>query len=170
MELWNNWMTWQVSWQISRKRNEKKKKERETHKTHEVTAKRWQKLKQLSNDGQPGGKETGKSQACYSESWMQTWESQQVNSIYVLQNVTERNEEVTFKEKTEKKAKTKTLKCGEDLKLQFEMPLQIPEKTDKVNFKISSEKVNSTARRKKSHGNMKSPLEFSILTVVGQFA
>lgn len=34
--------------------------------------------------------------------------------LYIcLTNVTERNEEVTFKDKTEKKkAKTKTLKCG----------------------------------------------------------
>ena len=57
-----------------------------------------------------------------------------------LTNVTEKNEEVTFKEKTGKKCKNKNPEVWEDLKLQFEMPLQIPGKTDKVNFKISSEK------------------------------
>lgn len=58
-----------------------------------------------------------------------------------LTNVTERNEEVTFKDKTEKKkGKNKNPEVWEDLKLQFEMPLQIPGKTDQVNFKISSEK------------------------------
>ena len=48
----------------------------------------------------------------------------------------EKNEEETFKEKTGKKGKNKNPEVWEDLKLQFEIPLQIPGKTDK----ISSEK------------------------------
>ena len=51
-------------------------------------------------------------------------------------NVKEKNEEETFKEKTGKKGKNKNPEVWEDLKLQFEIPLQIPGKTDK----ISSEK------------------------------
>ena len=45
-----------------------------------------------------------------------------------------------LKKKTGKKGKNKNPEVWEDLKLQFEMPLQIPGKTDKVSFKISSEK------------------------------
>jgi len=87
--------------------------------------------------------------------------------------VKEKNEEETFKEKTGKKGKNKNPEVWEDLKLQFEIPLQIPGKTDKVNFKISSEKeskLNGWKKKiyqylgKKMHRveeNMKSPLEFS---------
>lgn len=67
-----------------------------------------------------------------------------------LTNVTEKNEEVTFKEKTGKKCKNKNPEVWKDLKLQFEIPLQIPGKTDKVNSKfLQRKKVNSMAEEKK---------------------
>ena len=95
----------------------------------------------------------------------------------------EKNEEETFKEKTGKKGKNKNPEVWEDLKLQFEMPLQIPGKTDKVSFKISSEKESKlngwkkkknlpVFREENASSRRKYEITLRILysTIVGQFA
>lgn len=97
--------------------------------------------------------------------------------------MTERNEEVTFKDKTEKKkAKTKTLKCGKTWNCSLKCPSKSQEKLTKSTSKfLQRKKVNSMAEEKKnlpvfreenSSHRRKYEVTLRILysTVVGQFA